>query len=227
MKKFGALCLVVLVAFTLAACRAFDDDSTQTYPQDDPLTMAVFLQVKHPATFSTDLLADWQATVNTLIAQMADDPAAVKITQAKFRETSDEGTYTVDLTLSNVPATTVQKIVRPFKISVKQTVYNPIALLPASDIFTYVVGYTSERRHSAVNTELVDIQDDGNYVYLWTTTEPLEFTNVYPNRPLYYLLVLLGAGVVGVIVYVVARYRVRRQTEIFTDIDCNHVQKPL
>lgn len=216
MKKFGVLLLVVLVAMSLSACSAFYDETTKDYPADEPLEMAVFLQVKDIANFSAAKLADWNAALQSAITQTAhdNDPAAVKITAAKLREINDEAlhdTYTVDLTLTNVPATTVQRTVRPFKIYIKQTTFNPISLLPASDTFTYVVGYTSERRHSAVNTEWVETQDDGTYAYLWTTGDAIEFTNVYPNRPLYYVLVFVGAVALGVVVYCVARYKAKRE----------------
>lgn len=222
MKKLGALLLIICVAVTLSACSAFHDDSTTTYPQDEPMQATVFLQVADIVNFSPALLPEWKT--KTLLknqASVTDDPNAVKITDITFRDPIEADdpildTYTVDLTLTNVPATTLQKIVRPFKIDYIQTVFNPITLLPESDNFTYVVGYTATRRHSAVNTDWVATQADGSYVYLWTTTEPIEFHDVYPNRPLYYLLVLVGAAVIGGVVYLISRYN-----------DCKKSQKPL
>ena len=216
MKKFGALLLVVLVALSLSACSTFYDDTTKDYPADEPLEMAVFLQVKTALADATEELNQWKGKMERLKTEMANntDPTAVKITDFKFRDENDsapEGTYTVDLTLTNVPATTVQRIVRPFKIYIKQTTFNPMALLPESDAFTYVSGYTRERRHSAFNTEWVETQDDGTYAYLWTTGDAIEFTNVYPNRPLYYVFVLAGAIALGVIVYCVAKYKAKHK----------------
>lgn len=217
MKKFCALLCLVFVALTLSSCSAFYDDTTKTYPQDDPLEATIFLQVNNIADFSAAKLQAWQGAVNTLITQMAadTDSDAPKITAFTFRNEIDEalyGTYTVDMTITNVPASTMQRKVRPFKIYYVQTIYNPIALLPESDTFTYVVGYTTERRHSAVNTERVETQDDGNYVYLWTTDDAIEFTDVYPNRPLYYLLVLVGAAVIGTIVYFISRHLAKQNS---------------
>lgn len=216
MKKFGVLLLVVLVAMSLSACSAFYDDTAKEYPADEPLNMAVFLQVKTVLADTTEAINQWKGEMERLKTEMANDtdPTAVKIIDFKFRDENDsapEGTYTVDLTLTNVPATTVQKITRPFKIYVKQTTFNPIALLPESDAFTYVVGYTTERRQSAVNTDWVETQDDGTYVYLWTTGDTIEFTNVYPNRPLYFVLVFVGAIALGAIVYCVARYKAKHK----------------
>ncbi len=217
MKKFGALLLVVLVAMSLSACSTFYDDTAKDYPADEPLTMAVFLQVNNIVTFSAGKLQEWEhLLMEPLLAQMAadTDPTTTKITAFKIREANDQDlhdTYTVDLTLTNVPATTVQKSVRPFKIYIKQTTFNPIALLPESNTFTYVVGYNTERRQSAVNTEWMETQDDGTYVYLWTTGDAIEFTNVYPNRPLYYVLVFVGAIAVGVLVYLVAKHKTKHK----------------
>lgn len=219
MKKLGALLLIIGVAVTLSACSAFHDDRTTTYPQDEPMQATVFLQVADIVNFSPALLPEWKT--KTLLQNQTDDPNAVKITDITFRDSIDADapvldTYTVDLTLTNVPATTLQKIVHPFKIDYIQTVFNPISLLPASDDFIYVVGYTATRRHSSVNTDWVATQADGSYVYLWTSTDPIEFHDVYPNRPLYYLLVLVGAAVIGGVVYLISRYN-----------DCKKSQKPL
>ena len=223
MKKLSAFLCVVLLAVTLSACQAFHDDTTQDYPQDEPFAAAVFLQVKDPTWFSIDLLTAWKADMERLITAMANstDPDAPKITALSFRETIDADAallemYTVDLTISRVPPTTLSRAVRPFKIYYTQTVYNPIALLPDSNTFTYIIGYTSSRRHSTANTDWVNTTDDGEYVYFWTTGDTIEFHDVYPNRPLYYLLVFLGAGLIAVVVYLICRYNY-----------CKKIQKPL
>ena len=220
MKKFSAFLLVVLLAVSLSACQAFHDDRTQEYPQDEPLRVAVFLQVKDIFHFDPAKdLAAWEGTMNAQITTTnnATDTDAPRIVEFKFRDTTTTNdTYAVDLTITNVPATVVKKTVRPFKIAYSQTVYNPIALLPPSDTFTYVVGYSAERRHSSSNAEQVGTDDEGNYVYLWTTGDTIEFTDVYPNRPLYYLLVIVGALVIGAAVYLFYRHN-----------DCKKTQKPL
>ena len=144
---------------------------------------------------------------------MPDDAVQpVRITAFQFDDAADTALsdlYSVTLTLVNMPASTYEKTTRPFKITTFQTIYNPIALLPASTVFTYVVGYSATRRCSQVNTHWIEQQPNGDYAYYWTTGDRLEFTNVYPNRPLYYLLVLVGAITIGVIVYYVSKYKAK------------------
>lgn len=221
MKKISAFIFIVLVAISLSACSSFYDDNTQTYPQDEPYTATVFLKVNQEMTFSVDKLTEWKGEVNTLIAQMAldENSADPKITNVKFQNSfSDDNsdTFTVELTLTNVPDSTLHKTVRPFKIYYQQTIYNPIKLLPESDTFTYVVGYSSTRRHSSANADLISMQDDGSYYYLWTSSDAIEFNDIYPNRPLYYLIVIAGAVVIGSFVYLISRHN-----------DCKKTQKPL
>lgn len=220
MKKIWALGILFLTTLVLSACSAFVDDITQTYPTDEPLTMAVFLQVNDMTTFTVAQFEAWKGELNRIIIQMAADTENTepKITSAVFRDTGTnlQNTYTVDLTLTNVPASTVQKTVRPFKIDYTQTIYNPIQLLPTSETFTYVIGYTSERRHSSANANKLVTEENGNYVYLWTTSDPIVLHDIYPNRPLYYFLVLCGAGIIGGIVYAISRFN-----------DCKRQQKTL
>ena len=207
MKKFGALFLVVLVAVMLSACTAFYDDELQTTAMSEPYQAVVFLQSKHGVNFQPSLLTEWEAEINRLITEMAlEDSVAPKITAVKISDVASEDTYTVELTLTNVPPLNIQKKVRPFQIYYTQTIYNPIELLPNSEHFNYIVGYTTERRHSFVNTEWIEKQDDGSYVYLWSSREPIQFMDVYPNRPLYYFIIIAGSIVVGLIVYFVSRY---------------------
>lgn len=232
MKKFSALLLVILAAVTLSACHAFHDDSIETYTIDDPYEATIFLQIKDlTATSATIDLAwtEWRgATLRHNQAQLSDGTTAVEILDINLREAIDVEaspleTYTVDLTLTNVPATAVHKTVRPFKIYYTQTIFNPLSLLPNSDTFTYFVGFTTSRRHSATNTDLMASQDDGTYAYLWTTDDtatvtPIEFKDTYPNRPLYYVLAFLGAAALGVVVFFMTRLR---------DNDCKKPQETL
>ncbi len=217
MKKFSALVLTFLVAVLLSACSTFHDDVTQTYPQDEPHEATVFLQIKDPTSFDPSMITDWKAEIERIIAEQAiDETDTPKIVSVKIREAVTDNTYTVDLTLSNTPPSVVKKVVRPFKIYYTQQLYNPIELLPANSHFTYIVGYTAEDRHSEANTDwIVNNQDDDSYIYLWTSTAPIEFKDVYPNRPLYYVIVIGCALVLGVIVYLFSRY------------SCKKTQKPL
>jgi len=207
MKKLGALLCVLLVTVMLSACQTFYDNTTKNSIQDEPMETTVFLQLKNlPIGSTVDAeLISWLGTVRA-DAETA-DPDTTHILTAELRTTTtSDNTYTVDLTLTHVPDSVLEKTVRPFKIYYKHVIYNPIALLPASDVFTYVVGYTTTRRHSSANTDWITTDDDGNYVYLWTTSDSVEFTDVYANRPLYLIIVLGGAAVVGAVVYFVSRY---------------------
>lgn len=216
MKKLGALLCIILVAISLSACRTFRDDSTQNYSQSNPFTATVFLQVKNLPDSSNmaDELVIWQGAVNMHNATIPDDQP--KITAVEPIGAEDNGTYAVALTIQNVPDSTMRKQVSPFKIIYTQTVFNPIVLLPDSAVFGYIVGYSAERRHSAASTTQIVTTDNGEYIYLWTTPETIQFVDVYPNRPLYYLFVVLGATAFGVVVYFVSRY-----------YDCKKQKKPL
>lgn len=208
MKKFSALLCVILVTVVLSACQTFYNDSTENYPRNNPSTTTVYLQIKQLPTNSTvdAELTKWRSEILTTNAAITDE-TAIKISDVQFRFDEDnEVAYTVDLTIHNLPDATVKKSVRPFQITYTQTIFNPISLLPDSETFSYVVLFNSERRHSSANTDERITTEDGNYVYFWTTAEPLEFTDVYPNRPLYYLIILAGAGLVGGLVYLVSRY---------------------
>lgn len=212
MKKFSALLCVILVAISLSACRTFHDDTTTDYPQDNPLKMVVYLSIKNLPTLSTidAELANWRSEVLTLNAGITDD-AAPKITAIAFGENTAEGTYVAQLTVANVPNSTLRKQTQPFKIIYTQTIYNPIALLPESNVFAYMVGSSAKLRHSDSNADQVSFveatqEESSYYVYLWVSNKNLEFTDVYPNRPLYYLLVVLGGVALGAVVYFIARY---------------------
>lgn len=217
MKKLAALLCVLLATITLSACQSFHDDKTTDYPTDEPLTMSIFLQLNDlPLNSTVDAeLSAWLGQINRQIETTANHDG-VKIRAVEAPTAAGEDIYTVQLTLSQVPATTLERSIRPFKITYTQHVYNPIELLPESSVFTYIVGYTTGKRHSAVNTDWIQTDDDGSYIYLWTTDETIEFVDVYPNRPLYYLFVVAGAAVIGLVVYFVSRY-----------IDCKKRQKQL
>ena len=203
MKKFSALVLVVLVAVMLSACTAFYDDELQTTAMSEPYQAVVFLQSKHGVNFQPSLLTEWEAEINRLITEMAlEDSVAPKITAVKISDVASEDTYTVELTLTNVPPLNIQKKVRPFQIYYTQTIYNPIELLPNSEHFNYIVGYTTERRHSFVNTEWIISRTRD----LLMKFQLIQFMDVYPNRPLYYFIIIAGSIVVGLIVYFVSRY---------------------
>ena len=207
MKKLGVFLCVILVAISMSACRAFHDDTTENYPQDNPLETTIFLQIKNLPTGSNVAteLATWQSAVNVHNASKTDDET--KIVDIKLRDnTEDAETYPVDLKINHVPASTLRKQVYPFKIIYTQTIYNPIALLPNSDVFTYLVGYETERRHSDSNTDQLVTNDDGTYVYLWTSAESIQFIDVYPNRPLYYLIIVTAAFALGTFVWIISRY---------------------
>lgn len=232
MKKFSALVCVLLVATLLSACQSFYADTNTELSNPDPLTVAVFLQVNHLPLGTTvdEALAAWLGDVNRLIetTPAGDGPHLTAVTPDE--DATATGTITMRLTIANPPAELVKRTTRPFQITLTHQIFNPIRLLPASPVFGYVVGFTTKRRHSAANTNLVTTDEDGQYVYLWTSNdtddatadgladsvETLEFVDVYPNRPLYYLLVLVGAAVLGLIVYLVSR-----------DYDCKNPQKQL
>lgn len=209
MKKLSALLLILLTTVMLSACTAFYDDSTQTYPQEATYQTTVFLQGKNGILITAERLAEWQAQIQTLIVGSSADTVNPKITAVDC--TPDATTdfsepFPVNLTLANVPESTARKVVRPFRITYTETLYNPIALLPTSDNFEYVIGYTFERRHSETNADAVTMDEDGNYIYFWTSSDPLQIINVYPNRPLYYLLVVVGAVLIGALIYFINRY---------------------
>ena len=207
MKKLSALVLICCTAVILSACSVFHNDTTQTYPQDEPYTATVFLKLNDGVIFAPELLTNWKADIERIITENADS-TTTKITAVNCDTTlvANLNAYPVELTLSNVPAATTRKVVRPFKIYYTQTIYNPITLLPANENFTYVIGYNFERRQSKANTDIISQDEDGSYTYLWTTGTMIEVENVYPNRPLYYVLIMAGAIVVGVVVYCIWRY---------------------
>jgi len=207
MKKLSALCLICLTACLLSACSTFYDDSTQTFSQDEHYTATVFLKLKDGITFTPELIINWKADVERMITENA-DANTTKITAVNCDTiaTTNLNAYSVELTLTNVPDSTIHKVVRPFKIYYTQKIYNPIALLPPNENFIYIVGYTFERRHSDANTELISQDETGNYTYLWTTADLIEIKDVYPNRPLYYVIIIASAVILGVIVYAISRY---------------------
>ena len=208
MKKLSAFVLICLTAMVLSACSAFHDESTQTFPLEEPYTATVFLQLNQGVIFTPELLTTWKADVERIITANAEETTLPKITAVSYDNniTAGTNTFPVELTLSNVPASTSYKVVRPFKIYYTQTIYNPIALLPANANFTYIVGFTFDRRHSWANTEFVSQDENGEYTYLWTSSEVIEIKDVYPNRTLYYVIIVAGALAVGVVVYLIKRY---------------------
>ena len=207
MKKLSALLLVCLTAVMLSACSAFYDETTQSYPQDEPYTATVYLKLNEGVTFTPDLLTNWKADIERIIIQSAEaDTTKITAVNCDTEFSTMLSAYPVELTLSQVPASTVRKVVRPFKIYYTQMLYNPIALLPTNENFTYVVGFTFERRHSKANTDLISEDESGNYTYLWTTSNPIEIQDIYPNRPLYYVIVIGCTLVVGAVVYAICRY---------------------
>ena len=210
MKKFAAVLCVCLMAGLLSGCQAFYGTKTTTANAEDPYQTTVYLQVNSMFNFSLGRVQAWLGEIER---QITENQASqeTKITAVKLRNVTNgkidlTDTYTVELTLSNVPGTVTERTNRPFKIHIRQTLYNPIEILPETDVFTYVVGYTTTRAPHAVNTQRALEQSDGTHVYLWDTQDPIVFEYVYPNRPLYYLLVLGGAVVVGVVVYLICRY---------------------
>ena len=217
MKKLCAVFCVFLVALMLSACQAFHGETSINYPQDEPMTTTVFLQLKSlpfGSTADTEIIK-WLGKVRT-DAETA-DPDSPHILTAELEAVSEsDATYTIALTLTHIPDSTWEKTVRPFKIYVRQTIYNPIALLPHSDIFAYYVGFTSERRHSTTSANQMTTDEEGNYVYLWSSRETIEFNDVYANRTLYIGLVIVGALTVGLVVFFISRY-----------CDCKKRQKQL
>ena len=188
----------------MSACSAFYNDTTQTYPQDNPYTATIFLQIQNLPIGSDAAteLAKWKSATLTLNATFGENqPHITDITYTSA--TAD--VYQADLTISNVPDSTLTKTVRPFQIIYTQTIYNPLALLPNSTVFEYNILFSSERRHSSATTLETNFADN-EYVYYWTDATPIQFTDVYPNRPLYCVLIILGAAVIGVIVFLVSRY---------------------
>lgn len=205
MKKIGAVLCLFFVAVALSACNAFHANTTKNYPQENPQETTVFLRINTDAipTGSTvaDELTKWKANV---LMQQSTEATATKIIDIKY-DTETPSVYRADLTIQNVPDSVLTKTVRPFKITYHQSIYNPIALLPETDIFQYNVLYSSERRHSESSATESDYID-GEYAYYWTDATTVEFTDAYPNRPLYIVLVFAGALVIGVAVYLISRY---------------------
>lgn len=206
MKKLSMILCVLLVAVGLSACSTFHSDTTQNYPQTNPYATTIFLRViaiPDGSTIDAELTR-WTGAV--LINQPTDEDAT-KIVSKPVITPAANGVYRVDLTLQNVPDTVLTKTTRPFKIIYHRTVYNPIALLPADDpVFEYYILFGSKRRHSSASTTTPPQYQDNEYTYFWTDATPIEFTDIYPNRPLYFILIGAGALIIGVIVYLISRY---------------------
>lgn len=202
MKKFSVILCLILVAVALSACSAFHNDTTKNYPQTNPQASTIFLRVKTDTTIDARTIQDWQAAVYDY---QKNDETATKITKIKDIVPEADHVYRVNLTLANVPDSTATKVVRPFKITYQQTIYNPLALLPDNEVFAYYILYSSERRHSSASTTAVE-QEDGQYIYVWNDGTTITFTDIYPNRPLYLLIIIAGATVVGVLVFITSRY---------------------
>lgn len=213
MKKFAAGLLLLVVGVVCTACSTFNDYQTVEIANTDP-TAVIFVQLNAGVVFDVNLLMD---DPNSLLAKIktqseqikAADPDAPYVTNAEFRElpTADAtDPYALVLTIANYPVQVATLDTKPWTITRTYTIFNPISLLPADDNFTYYTGLTSERRHSSTNTTLIAQEDDGTYVYLWSSTDAMTVTDVYPNRPLYYIIALGVAAGVGVIIFVIARY---------------------
>lgn len=205
MKKLGALLLIVCASVLLGACSPFHGTQTQTLAETNPQVTTVLVQLNPGVTFDA-------GRFTALVTYLKTTPTApVTITDARFldelTETAAQNTYyTLELTLSGVPAQVVTVETKPFTITRTQTVFNPISLLPTWPEFTYGVGINTTRRPSQVSTPHVGRDTDGSYLYLWTTGDPIVFTDIYPNRPLYYLLALAATAVISVLIYLSARY---------------------
>ncbi len=203
MKKISAFLCIILVAVAMSACSTFYDDTTKNYPQSNPMQTTIFLQIKAiPVGSTLDIeLTNWKAAVLT---QQPTQETATKIIDINYA-TETSTVYRAELTLQNVPDSTAEKTVRPFQIFYTQKIYNPLALLPDSDVFQYNILFGAEHRHSSASTQDITY-DNGEYVYYWTDATPIEFTDVYPNRPLYIIIIIASAVVIGVITYLISRY---------------------
>lgn len=216
MKKVGAVLCVLVVAILCSACRTFNNDETVELPVDDP-TAVVFVQLNAGVVFDPSLLPDLKAAILTQSEQIkATNPDAPYVTDAQFSDTTTDEPFALTLTITNSPAQVVTLATRPWTITRTYTIFNPLSLLPADARFTYYTGLTTDRRHSSANTNNITPQTDGNYAYLWTGTDALVLTDVFPNRTLYYLCALGAAAAVGVVVFLVARY-----------ISCKKSRQPL
>ncbi len=204
---------MLVVAVLCSACSAFNNYETVELPVDDP-TAVVFVQLNAGVVFDLDYL---MGTPDSLLSRLitdneqikAEHPDAPYVTAAQFRETPVADAtepYALALTIANYPAQVATLNTQPWTITRTYTLFNPLALMPADDHFTYYTGITSERRHSSANATAVSLTEDGEYAYLWTGTDAITITDVFPNRPLYYLLALGVAAVVGVVIFLVARY---------------------
>ncbi len=201
----------VTVASMFSDWKIFNDESTEFYAQANPYETVVFLYPEDGVDFTTQNLTAWQADVErliTLTAGQTDVPKIVDIDcDLTFLENEAVQAYPVLITFANLPEVTVDKKVSPLKIEYTQTVFNPLSLLPASGHFDYGITYMFERRHSSSNAALVtEDENSGASVYMWTNTDPIIITDVYPNRLLPYLLILLAAPALGVITYLTCRY---------------------
>lgn len=206
MKKCGAVLCVLMVAVLCCACRTFNDYETVEIANTDP-TAVVFVQLNDGVVFDPSFLPDLKAAILTQSEQIkAENPDAPYVTNAQFGDVAVDEPYTLTLTLANFPAQVVTLDTKPWTITRTYTIFNPLSLLPADERFTYYTGLTTDRRHSSANTEHIALQDDGDYAYLWTGTDALVITDVFPNRTLYYLCALGAATVVGVIIFLVSRY---------------------
>ena len=227
MKKTGLIKLifnviVVLLAYcglslgftavaTFSGWKIFNDESTEFYAQANPYETLIFLYPKKDVGFTVQNLTDWQADMErliTLTAGQTDTPKVVDIDcDLTFLENEAVQAYPVLITFANLPEVTVDKKVSPFKIEYTQTVFNPLLLLPTSEDFSYGITYMFERRHSSSNAALIsEDENTGSVIYMWTSTDTIIIKDLYPNRLLPYVLILLAAPTLGIITYLVCRY---------------------
>ena len=105
MKKLSTLLCVFLVAISLSACQTFYNDVTKNYPQDNPLSATIFLQIKSFPTNSTidAELTNWLTTIRAMNAAITDTNATKILTVEPRDTTNDNNAYTIDLTIQNPP----------------------------------------------------------------------------------------------------------------------------
>ncbi len=218
---YGFLALGIITAATFSDWKVFNDQSTESYTQANPYETIIFLNPVNDAGFTAESLSAWKADMERVIALNAGQTEVPQIVaydcDFTFLENEDVQAYPVLVTFANLPAVVVDKKVTPFEIEYTQTLLNPLSLLPGSSDFDYAIMYTFERRHSYVNTEIMTTDEiDSYYAYLWTNTDPIIIKDLYPNRLLPYILILLAAPAYGGVIYLAARYN-----------DCKKAENPL
>lgn len=208
---YGALALGITTIATFSDWKILNDESLETYEQGSPYETIIFLKPKDDIEFSVDNLTNWKAEVErlmTITESVTDSPKITKCSfSLNFLENTDVKAYPILITFENLPEVNVNKKVNPLIIEYTQTIFNPLSLLPESTDFDYAIMYTFERHHSYANTELITQDDTSSYyTYTWQTTEPIIVKNLYGNRLLPYILILLAAPAVGLACYFGSRY---------------------